>query len=717
MRRLRQWLIRLTTSFTRQHDDRRVQEEIDDHITLETDANVRLGLPPIEARRRALLTFGPRETFKANYRDQQGVPQLEHLLQDVRIALRRMWKTPGFTTAAIVTLALGLGLTSAVMSFAYALFLRPLPVDDAARVMFVEQTRMDRPGGWGYTYPDYLYLRDHTRTFGELAAHNSTMPPLIVATPGGGLVGASGAVVTANYFTLLRLTPRAGRFFSVDEDRVPGRDAVAVLSHEFWRRQFAEDPRVVGTTVRINNTPFTVVGIGPEDFHGVVAGLGPNDVWIPTAMYGVASPYCDTPLSRACGGVGVIGRLTADASTDQAHAEVARLMGQLAAVYPEDFRGRGALVRPVRGVRFQEREANTPIVRLLGVAAGLVLLVASANVAGLLLARGLRRRKEIAIRLAIGASRARLIRLLLVESVMLAVAGGGVGLLIAVWAAQALRAYFPNLDLSLDQRIVLIGFGIALFTGVATGIVPALQSTRPDAALAMKEGSPAAGPRRSIVREGLIVVQIALSVLLVGAGGLLVRSFITLHRGPGFDLNRVAVVRLRPSLVGFTTERAWAYQHEVIERLEALLGVRAASPASAPASWAAQPATPARRFGEPADSQAYQVGTSVIGPRYFKTIGVGIMEGREFDDRDTTNAPRGRRRERDIRPAFLAEWRGARQPDDRGHRSRRNRWCRQRPPMGSRVAAAGPGGVSEFLAAGSNQPSGAGFADAHQPFG
>jgi predicted permease len=623
---------------TRRHDETRLREEIDDYVAFETDANLHRGLPPAEARRRALLTFGSVETFKEHYRDQQGVPLVEHLLQDVRIALRRMWKTPGFTAAAIGTLALGLGLTSAVMSLAYALFLRPLPVDGAARVVSVEQTRADRPGGWGYSYPDYLHLREHARTFDELAAHYSTAP-LSVVTPGGP-VSVSGAVVTASYFNVLRLTPRAGRFFSVDEDRVPGRDPVAVLGYDFWRTRFAEDPRAIGTTVRINGTAFTVIGIAPEHFHGMYPGFDPNAVWIPTAMFGVGYRYCDG-LSRACSMVGVIGRLAGDTSIDEAQAEVAGLMRQLEAVYPEDFRGRGALVRRVRGVRFQEQEANTPIVRLLAGAAGLVLLVASANVAGLLLARGLRRRKEIAVRLAIGASRGRLIRLLLVESVMLAAAGGVAGLQIAVWATDVLRTYFTNLDLSLDPRIALIGFGVALFTGVATGIAPALQSTRPDMAFAMKEGSWGAGRPRSIVREGLIVVQVALSVLLLGAGGLLVRSFFMLHRGPGFDPDRVAIVRLRPSLVGFTNDRAWAYQRDVIERLEALPGVLAASPATAPASWRVQPVTPARLPGDSSDpSNPYQVGTTLVGPRYFKTLGVGVADGREFDDRDSINGPR-----------------------------------------------------------------------------
>src|SRR5262245_50813995 len=358
-------------------------------------------------------------------------------------------------------------------------------------------------------------------------------------------------------------------------------------------------------------------------------------------MYSAASPYCDAPLSRACGEVGVIGRLPGDTSMQQAHAEVAGLVRQLKEAYPEASLGNGVLVRPAIGVRNLEQAANAPIVALLAGAAVLVLLVASANVAGLLLARGLRRRKEIAIRLAIGASRGRVIRLLLVESLLLALAGIVAGQQIAIWTTEVLRAYFPNVDLSLDPRTTLIGLGIALFTGMATGIAPALQSTRPDMSLAMKEGSHGAGRPRSTVREGLIVVQVALSVLLLGASGLVVRSFFMLHRGPGFDPDRVAVVRLRPSLAGFTHERAWAYQREVIERLEVLPGVLAASPAAAPASWRARPATPARLPGDSSDpAHAYLIGTAVVGPRYFKTLGVAVVEGREFNDRDTIDAPR-----------------------------------------------------------------------------
>ncbi|MCI0430127.1 MAG: ADOP family duplicated permease [Rhodospirillales bacterium] len=549
-----------------------------------------------------------------------------------------MWKTPGFTAAAIATLALGLGLTSAVMNLAYTLFLRPLPVDGSARVVFADG---------GFSHPDYVYHREHARAFAEPAGHYSTSP-MNIATPGGP-VSVTGSVVTASYFTLLRLTPLAGRFFSADEDRVPVRYPVAILIYDFWRTRFAEDPRVVGTTVRINGPAFTVIGIAPEHFHGIVAGLDRNAIWIPTAMFGVGYRPCDA-LSRGCRVLSVVGRLAGDSSIDEAQVELAGLVRQLEVAYPETNRqGRhGVLVRPARGIRTLEQARNTPIVSLLAAAAGLVLLVASANVAGLLLARGLRRRKEIAVRLAIGASRGRLIRLLLVESVLLAAAGGVAGLQIAVWTTEVLQAYFGvgaagslNLDLSLDPRIAMIALGVALFTGVATGIAPALQSTRPDMFLAIKEGTSGAGRSRSIVREGLIVVQVALSVLLLGAGGLLVRSFFMLHRGPGFDLDRVAIVRPRPSLVGYTNDRAWAYQREVIERLEALPGVVAASPAVAPPHWSSLPTQPIRLAGNTGDpARAFQTSTTYIGARYFRTLGVNVIEGREFDERETATGQR-----------------------------------------------------------------------------
>jgi putative ABC transport system permease protein len=568
--------------------------------------------------------------------------------QDLRYAIRRMKRTPGFTAVAIATLALGLGINSAVWSLANALFLKPLPLDDPGRLVQVDQSLAWRPGqpGFSLSYPDYLHYRDHARTFADLAAHYPTSPMHVASGDGG--FDLTGSVVTANYFSVLRLRPVLGRFFSADEDQVPDRNPVAVLSHDLWRSRFAADEQILDTVVRINGTSFTVVGVAPEGFRGIVRGVTPTDVWIPTAMFRAGYRYCDG-LSRGCNVINLIGRLNGSASVQDAQAEMTVLARQLEAEFPDTNKGRGAVVSPARGVRAEEQVQNAPIVALLAGAAALVLLIASANVAGLLLARGLRRRKDVAIELALGASRGRLIRQLLVESVALSIAGGAAGLIVAIWSTEVLRGFFGvnyngapnNLDLGLDLRLVAVGFAASLATGLVTGIAPALQSTRPDTLPTLKDETGGASARRSTFREALIVGQVAVSVLLLAASGLLVRSFFTLQRGPGFDPDAVVLLRLRPSLLAYTPERAWAFQREVIRRLEALPGVIAASPASVPPlpRWfgATVPVQPGAATADPA--RAFQTSSTYVGPRYFKALGGAVVEGREFDDRDTPDGP------------------------------------------------------------------------------
>lgn len=569
--------------------------------------------------------------------------------QDVRHAVRMMKRTPGFTAAAIATLALGLGLNSAVLSLAYTLFQKPLPLSEPSRLVLVDQTLATRSerSSFSLSYPDYVYYRDHARSFAELAAHYPTSPIHVTSRDAG--FDIMGSVVTANYFSALGLQPAVGRFFFAEEDQVPGKNPVAVLSHDLWRNRFGADDRILGTDVRINGTSFSVIGIAPEGFHGVIRGVQPTDVWITTAMFNTGYRYCDG-LARGCAVIHLIGRLHPRATIQEAQNEMTVLARQLEAAFPDTNKGRGVLVRPARGVRFNEQIEDGPIVALLAGAAALVLLVASANVAGLLLARGLRRRKEIAIRLAVGAGRGRLIRQLLTESAVLAVAGGVAGLVVALWSTELLRDFFSlgsqgdalNIDLSLDLRIVAAGLAMALGTGLLTGIAPALQATRPDTLPALKDETFGTSARRSSLREGLIVVQLAVSVLLLASSGLLVRSFLTLHRGPGFDPDAVVLLRLRPSLLGYTSERAWTFQSEVIRALEALPGVVAASPASVPPlpGWN-RPPMPIQLAGDAGDPErAFRTPTTHVGPRYFKALGVGLVQGREFDDRDRPTGPR-----------------------------------------------------------------------------
>ena len=561
--------------------------------------------------------------------------------QDLRYAIRRITDTPLFTLAAIATLALGLGVTSAVLSLANTIFFKPLRLSEPDRLVIVDGRRPDRPPvyAFGVSHPDYLYFRDHARSFESLAAHYPTSPLHVSRAEGGFEV--LGSVVTATYFEVLRLRPSLGRFFTSDEDRVPDRNAVAVLGHDLWRRRFGGDPAILDTIVRINGTDFTVVGIAPERFRGILRE-NPVDIWIPTAMFRAGYRYCDG-LARDCAVVNLVGRLAGEASIEDAQSELTVLAAQLENEYPKTNKGRGVVVRPARGIRANEQTENRSMVAMLGAAAALVMLVASANVAGLLLTRGLRRRKEIAICLALGASRRRVIRQLLVESILLSIAGGAGGLLIAVWATDAGRALLGsagNADYSLDPRVVAVAFATALAIGLITGVAPALQSTRVGPMVALKEETPGTGSARTRLRDSLIVVQVAVSVLLLGVSGLLVRSFVAVHRGPGFDPGSIVMVRLRPSLIGYGAERSWAFQREAIRRLEATPGVLAASPASVPPlpRWGRGSAVVTLPGGT-RDAASFEVSTTYVGPRYFETIGVPLIEGREFDDRDGPRHP------------------------------------------------------------------------------
>ncbi len=570
------------------------------------------------------------------------------LRQDVRYAIRGMGRTPGFTVAAVATLALGLGLNASICSLAYTLFIRPLPFDDAGRLALVDQTLTGRPAlGYPLSYPDYAYYHEHSHRFAALAAHYPTSP-MQVATADS-TFNASGAVVTQNYFDVLRLRPALGRFFDVEEDRVPGRNPVVVISHDLWRTAFSLDPRVLGSDLRINGTAFRIIGVTPEGFRGVVRGVEPNTIFIPAAMFKIGYRFCDA-WSRACRIVSLIGRLQSDATIADAQAEMSVLASQLEAKFPDTNRGLGVHVRTARGVRLEEQIRSRSIVALLATAAGLVLLVASANVAGLLLARGLRRRKEIAIRLSLGATRSRIIRQLIVESILLSTVGGAAGLIVAFWATDILRQFFAvnysgnalNVDLSLHPGVAAIALIAAVATGVLTGVAPALQATKTDAVPALKDETAGASARRSKLRDGLIVCQVAISVLLLAGGTLLAQSLMSVHRGPGFDPDVIVVLRLRPSLVDYDNERSWAFQREVLRRLEALPGVVAASPANIPPlpRWGTRSQTIARE-GETIDpDHPFRVATTPVGPRYFATLGTGVIEGREFDSRDSANGPR-----------------------------------------------------------------------------
>jgi predicted permease len=559
--------------------------------------------------------------------------------QDLTHAARLLRKSPGFTCAAVVTLALGIGANATIFSFADAVLLRALPAPDADRIVHIYQQRPGRTDPLPLSYPDYLDYQRESRSFESLAAHYPGSPMHLVID--GEPRAVNGSVVTASYFDVLQLKPAAGRLFTADEDRVPDRDALAVISYGFWQRAFGGAASAIGQTVRINDHPFTIVGVMPAEFTGVHNGGVGSEVWIPSAMFRIGYRFCSVLAERGCTIIDMLGKLRRGVSISGAQSELDGIAAGLAAAYPNTNRDSktnndlGVTVVSARGRGYPglENAAEAQQLRLLLFAVALVLLIGCANVAGLLLSRAIRRRKEIAVRLAIGATRARLVRQLFTESALLAVLGASAGLLIAFWGKDLVGSLEAtdyagrprDLRTDLSGTVFMATAAITALATILFGVIPALQASKPDVVPALKDEGASGGATRARLRQALVVGQLALAVTLLVGAGLLVRSVEQVLAGPGFDPRPVISVRLRPMLVNYPTDKALAFQRAVIARLEAMPGVVSASPADFP---------PTGMTGDVTERQAG------VGPRYFATLGVPLMEGREFDTRDSATTPK-----------------------------------------------------------------------------
>ncbi|HEV2386210.1 MAG TPA: ABC transporter permease [Candidatus Acidoferrales bacterium] len=567
------------------------------------------------------------------------------LLQDVKYGLRLLGRSPAFAAVAVLTLALGIGANTAIFSLLDALFLMPLPVPNASQLVDVYKTRNGR--GYGeLSYPDYVFYRDRSDAFSALAAEYPTAPINLVIS--GESQELNGSVVSQNYFHVLELSPFLGRFFVREEDQAPGRNPVAVISYALWQRRFGGDAGILGKTVQLNGTVFTIVGVAPKGFQGAILGLPATDVWIPAAMFHAGYHYCDA-FQRDCTVLNLVGRLKQGVTPARAQAEMSGLARQLEAAFPETNRGIGVAVVPARGVRPVERAESAPAAALLFGAVGLVLLIACANLAGLLLVRNTARRREIALRLALGAGRGRLVRQLVTEGLLLSVAGGLAGLWVALQGQNLLLNFYATASeggqtyftLRLDPRVLGFALALSILTGVLFSVIPGVQASRANLTDAMKDAGLATGRHRSRLRDVLVVGQVALSLVLVTGAGLLLRSLGNIYRGPGYDVAHLAWLRLRPSLIGYPAAKAWAYQREVIRRLEALPGVVAASP---------EDYSPLRNSGDDVSiwlpgkaptrpELAARAGINQVGPRTFETLGVPLLQGREFNQQDRKDTP------------------------------------------------------------------------------
>ncbi|MBA3320226.1 MAG: ABC transporter permease [Pyrinomonadaceae bacterium] len=568
------------------------------------------------------------------------------LWKDIRYAARMLLKTPGFTLVAVLSLAIGIGANTTIFSLVNGLLLRPLPGIARPQQLVDIHATDQRSSYHTFSYPDYEYFRDHSQAFDGLFAFGGV--PLSL-NAGAQPERAFGLLVSGNYFDVLGVRPAQGRFFTLEEDRTPSTHPVAVVSYGMWQGKFAADASLVGQTVALNGHTFTIIGIAPKDFRGTWVGLTP-DVWVPLMMQREARPGGDQ-LGRNTRWVQLSGRLKDGVAIGQAQSEMSALAAQIARAFPESNRDQGVDVQRASTVPGEVRGMLVGFMSLLMGFVALVLLIACANVAGLLLARASARRKEIAIRMAMGASRSRIVRQLLTESVLLFLIGGALGVIAAFWATDLLQAFKPpaeaplSFDFSVDHRVLLFTLLVSLITGILFGLAPALATSKPDVVPALKAGTPGSvgASHRSRTRNLFVIAQVAVSLVLLVAAGLFLRSLQNASAiNIGFRPENVQLVSFDLRTQGYDKTKGQGFYRQLVERAAALPGVEAVSLASM------IPLNGNTRmeginvvgFEPPEGSSTFQIDVNTVDAGYFETVQIPIMRGRGFDDTDREGAPR-----------------------------------------------------------------------------
>ncbi|HEY6290018.1 MAG TPA: ABC transporter permease, partial [Terriglobia bacterium] len=570
---------------------------------------------------------------------------MKGLWQDVGYGWRTLRKNPGFTALAVLTLALGIGANTTIFSWINSTLLNPIPgARDASKIVSLTLggTVVD-PGQ--FSYPDYVDLRAGSRTFSGLMAFAFRTLDL---TGTGKPEQLWAADVSANYFDVLGVRPILGRAFVPAEDQKPGGAPVVVLSYSLWQRRFGGDDSILGRTIFLNQHPFTVVGVAPAAFQGTMTGLR-TDLWVPVMMQQQVAGAWDWLHDRGDNELMVQGRLAPGVSVQQARDEMNLLMKHLSEAFPNSHFGHNEVqVYPLwRGPNGANAYFYVLLPMLMGMA-GVVLLLACANVANLLLVRSVARRREIAIRMSIGASRWQVVRQLLVESLLLALVGGGVAMLITAWIAGTFANFVPrtsfpvSLDVRPDRAVLIAALVISVITGVVFGVLPALRASGLDPVSVLKEeaGSASAGRHKARLTSALVVAQLAMSLLLLVSAGLFIRAFRRAQRlDPGFNANHVLIASYDLFPAGYTRDQGMKFHRQLLTKLGALAGVQSVSLADAiPLGMVRNMETVKLEGYEPRPHEAMDIRSAQIGPDYLRTMQIPLLAGREFTFQDNDHS-------------------------------------------------------------------------------
>ncbi len=620
--------------FRRERVDQDLDEEIRSYLAALVEEKVAAGMSPEAARRAAAIEVGGVEQVKERVRQARAGALLESLLQDVRYGLRTLARNPGFTAAAVLTLGLGIGANTAIFSVVDGVLLSPLAGRDPDRLVMLCETTKDIPR-LPVSYPNYVDWRQRARSFEDIAVYNGF--DQFTMTGQGDPERVRGGLASGNLFTLLGIEPAAGRLIHSRDDR-PDAEPVAVITDGFWRRRFAADPAVVGKPIVLDGVAYTIVGVLPPRFRLTAS----SEVWVPLGRFTHLPRFVRINHSGLIG----IGRLKPGVTLDRMQADLAAVAQQLQRDYPADNAGLGISGEPLEDLTVGS--IRQPL-RVLSIAVGLVLLVACTNVANLLLSRAAARQHELALRVAIGAGRRRVVRQLITESLLLAVAGGALGLGLAWAGVKLLLALHPTniprlMDIQVDGTVLAFALGLSVLTGLLFGLAPALHLARSEPSLALQEGGRRAsgGRARRRLATGLTVAEVAMALVLLVGAGLLLRSFAKLTRvDPGFDPRGVtaALVSLPDRDYPDEPHRRLAFS-ELLRRVRALPQVQdAALSTDLPLSTNWQTYVIFERLPPMAPGSEPLLNAASVSPEYFRTVRIRLLAGRGIEPTDTKSRP------------------------------------------------------------------------------